>query len=359
MVLRVLGAAFPQVLRSIAWLLLPTSFIALIAWSTAGSATGNTGDPLRAALWIWIGSHQIPFDLSLGSSAVAGHLSYLPLGALVFPILAIRNGISRTVDRLDGDTSLIAPTRVAFSVLYATFALLASIFSKTNEVIPVWYFAFIYVFPFALITSATVARRTSLGQGFLFGSRIIALLLGISAIALGIALLINVEMVKNLTLVLQPGIFGGFLLLLLNILYLPNAIVSTLAYFSGVGFAVGSQTIVSPISFDLDKIPAMPILGALPKNESLISLLGICVVVFAGALLVSWTVELKQKVLVQSFIVAVLISAFVGYSASGALITEAMSAVGTSPWKFTAAITLQLGLGALLAIYGPRMFKRT
>jgi hypothetical protein len=359
MVLRVLGAAFPQVLRSIAWLLLPTSFIALIAWSTAGSATGNTGDPLRAALWIWIGSHQIPFDLNLGSSAVAGHLSYLPLGALVFPILAIRNGIFRTVDRLDGDTSLIAPARVAFSFLYSTFALLASIFSKTDEVIPVWYFAFIYVFPFALITSATVARRTSLGQGFLFGSRIIALLLGISAIALGIALLINVEMVKNLTLVLQPGIFGGFLLLLLNILYLPNAIVSTLAYFSGVGFAVGSQTIVSPISFDLDKIPAMPILGALPKNESLISLLGICVVVFAGALLVSWTVELKQKVLVQSVIVAVLISAFVGYSASGALITEAMSAVGTSPWKFTAAITLQLGLGALLAIYGPRMFKRT
>jgi hypothetical protein len=359
MVLRVLGAAFPQVLRSIAWLLLPTSFIALIAWSTAGSATGNTGDPLRAALWIWIGSHQIPFDLNLGSSAVAGHLSYLPLGALVFPILAIRNGISRTVDRLDGDTSLIAPARVAFSFLYSTFALLASIFSKTDEVIPVWYFAFIYVFPFALITSATVARRTSLGQGFLFGSRIIALLLGISAIALGIALLINVEMVKNLTLVLQPGIFGGFLLLLLNILYLPNAIVSTLAYFSGVGFAVGSQTIVSPISFDLDKIPAMPILGALPKNESFVSLLGICVVVFAGALLVSWTVELKQKVLVQSFIVAVLISAFVGYSASGALITEAMSAVGTSPWKFTAAITLQLGLGALLAIYGPRMFKRT
>ena len=67
MVLRILGAAFPQVLRSIAWLLLPTAFIALIAWSTAGSATGNTGDPLRAALWIWIGAHQIPFDLTLGS----------------------------------------------------------------------------------------------------------------------------------------------------------------------------------------------------------------------------------------------------------------------------------------------------
>jgi hypothetical protein len=53
-----------------------------------------------------------------------------------------------------------------------------------------------------------------------------------------------------------------------------------------------------------------------------------------------------------------LISAFIGYSASGALITEAMSAVGTSPWKFTTAIAIQLGLGAFLAIYVPRLFKR-
>jgi hypothetical protein len=358
MVLRVLGAALPQVLRSIAWLLLPISFIALIAWSTAGSATGNTGDPLRAAIWIWIGTHQIPFDLSLGTSDLAGHLSYLPLGALVFPILAIRNGISRTVDRLDGDTSLVVPARVIFSLLYASFALLASIFSKTDEVIPVWYFALIYVFPFTLISCTTVARRTSLGQGFLFGSRIIALLLGISAITLGIALFMNLELVKNLTVVLQPGIFGGILLLLLNILYLPNAIVATLAYFSGVGFAVGSQTMVSPLSFDLDKIPAMPVLGALPRNESLISLVGIVVIMFAGVLLVTWTVDLNQKVLTQSLIVATLLAAFLGYSGSGALITEAMSAVGTSTWKFTLAITIQMGFGALLAIYLPRIVKR-
>jgi hypothetical protein len=359
MVMRVLGAAIPQVLRSIAWLLLPTSFIALIAWSTAGSATGNTGDPLRAAIWIWIGAHQIPFDLTLGTSAFAGHLSYLPLGALVFPVLAIRNGVRRTVDRLDGDTSLIAPARIVFSILYTVFALLASLLSKTDEVTPIWYFALIYVFPFTLIACATVARRTSFGQGFLFGSRIIALLLGISAITLGISLFINLELVKTLTVVLQPGIFGGFLLLLLNVLYLPNAIVSTLAYFSGVGFAVGSQTLVSPISFDLNKIPAMPILGALPKDESLISLLGIVVIVCAGALLVSWTVELNQKTLTQSLLVAVLISAFIGYSASGALITDAMSAVGVSTWKFTVAMGAQLGLGALLAIYLPRLFKRT
>jgi hypothetical protein len=358
MLTRVLGAALPQVLRSVAWLLLPTSFIALLAWATAGSATGNTGDPLRAALWIWIGAHSIPFDLSLPPSGLAGHLSYLPLGALIFPVLAIRSGVARTIERLDNDSSLVGAARAAFAVGYTLFALAASFFSKTDSIRPVWYFAIIYVLPFTLLCAATVGRRVALGQGFLYGSRIIALLLGLSSIVFGILLLVNISMVKNLTTVLQPGIFGGFLLLLLNILYIPNAIVSTLAYFSGVGFAVGSGTLVSPTSFRLNKIPAMPLLGALPENKSLISLIGVFVIVAAGALLVTWTISLDQKVLVQSLIVAVLLAAFVGYSGSGALITDAMSAVGVSTWKFTLAIAAQLGLGAALAIYLPRLINR-
>ena len=358
MLTRVLGAALPQVLRSVAWLLLPTSFIALLAWATAGSATGNTGDPLRAALWIWIGAHSIPFDLSLPPSGLAGHLSYLPLGALIFPVLAIRNGVARTIERLDNDSSLVGPARAAFAMGYTLFAVAASLFSKTDSVRPVWYFALIYVLPFTLLCAATVGRRVALGQGFLYGSRIIALLLGISSIVFGILLLVNISMVKNLTTVLQPGIFGGFLLLLLNILYIPNAVVSTLAYFSGVGFAVGSGTLVSPTSFRLNKIPAMPLLGALPENKSLIALIGVLVIVGAGALLVTWTISLNQRVLVQSYIVAVLLAAFVGYSGSGALITDAMSAVGVSTWKFTLAIAVQLGLGAALAIYLPRFIKR-
>lgn len=358
MMSRVLGAALPQVLRSVAWLLLPTSFIALLAWATAGSATGNTGDPLRAALWIWIGAHSIPFDLSLPPSGLAGYFSYLPLGALVFPVLAIRNGVARTIERLDNDSSLVAPARGVFAIGYTIFALAASLFSKTDSIRPVWYFAILYVLPFTLLCAATVGRKVALGQGFLYGSRIIALLLGISSIIFGLSLLINISMVKNLTTVLQPGIFGGFLLLLLNILYIPNAIVSTLAYFSGVGFAVGSGTLVSPTSFRLNKIPAMPLLGALPEGKSLISLLGVLIVIAAGALLVTWTISLNQRVLVQSLIVAVLLAAFVGYSGSGALITDAMSAVGVSPWKFTLAIAVELGLGALLALYLPRVISR-
>jgi hypothetical protein len=277
---------------------------------------------------------------------------------LIFPVLAIRNGVARTIERLDNDSSLVAPARAVFAAGYTLFALAASLFSKTESIRPVWYFALIYVLPFSLLCAATVGRRVALGQGFVYGSRIIALLLGVSAIVFGLLLLMNISVVKNLTTVLQPGIFGGFLLLILNILYIPNAIVSTLAYFSGVGFAVGSGTLVSPSSFRLNKIPAMPLLGALPDGKSMISLIGILFVVAAGALLVTWTISLNQKVLIQSLIVAVLLAAFVGYSGSGALITDAMSAVGVSTWKFTLAIAAELGLGALLALYIPRVLNR-
>jgi len=237
---RVLGTTMVQVARSIAFVLFPISFIALLAWATAGSATGNTGDPLRAALWIWLGAHQVPFSLALPPANIAGYLSYLPLGAVILPIFAIRSGINRVIDRLDNDTSLLPLARLLFAIEYSVAAMLLSYFSSTQSVKPVWYLAPVFVFPLVLVTAATVGRRLVFGQAVLYGSRALALLLGISSIILGISIFTHLSTVKNLTTVLEPGILGGLLLLLLNILYIPNAVVATLGYFSGAGFAVGS-----------------------------------------------------------------------------------------------------------------------
>ena len=52
MVQRVLSVSFTQILRVLALLLLPLAFISLIAWATAGSTSGNTSDPIRAAIWL-------------------------------------------------------------------------------------------------------------------------------------------------------------------------------------------------------------------------------------------------------------------------------------------------------------------
>ena len=355
---RVLGVTLTQVLRSIALVLLPTSFIALFAWATAGSAVGNTGDPLRASLWIWLGAHQIPFTLSLPPSNAAGYLSFLPLGALVAPVLAIRNGVARAFERLDGDESLLPLARILFALLYTGIGTLFAFFSATLGVKSIWYLAPVFLLPITLISAATVGRRLVFGQALLYSTRIIALLLGISSLAFGVSIFINLSTVKNLSLVLQPGIIGGLLLLILNILYIPNAIVATLGYFSGAGFAIGSGSIVSPLSFHLHSIPAFPLLGAIPSGTSRWALFGIVVVVFAGALLASWTVALNTRILMQSLLASILIIAGISYAGSGALITDAMSAMGVSPWKFTLTVGGELLTGALLALYLPRIGRR-
>ena len=148
------------------------------------------------------------------------------------------------------------------------------------------------------------------------------------------------------------------MLLLLNILYIPNAIVATLGYFSGTGFAIGSGSIISPWSFHLHSIPAFPLLGALPTGTSRLAILGSLVVILAGALLASWTIALNTRVLIESLVASIIMIASIAYAGSGALITDAMSAVGVSPWKFTLSVSGELIFGAVLAIYLPRLGRR-
>jgi hypothetical protein len=236
--------------------------------------------------------------------------------------------------------------------------MLLSYFSATPAVKPIWYMAPVFVFPLVLISAASVGRTLIFGQAVLYASRALALLLGLSSIIFGISIFMHLSTVKNLITVLEPGILGGLLLLLLNVLYIPNAMVATLGYFSGAGFAVGSGTLVAPWKFDLNSIPAFPLLGALPSGKSLLSLLGIVLVILTGALLASWTIDLNMRILVQSLVVGAIMCAVIGIAGSGALLTDAMSAVGVSPWKFTLSLTAELSLGAFLALYLPRLGKR-
>ena len=78
-----------QGIRSITLILLPIAFISLVAWATAGSSSGNTADPLRAALWFFLAAHQVPLFLSLSDSTSSGSLTFLPIGALLIPFFAL------------------------------------------------------------------------------------------------------------------------------------------------------------------------------------------------------------------------------------------------------------------------------
>jgi hypothetical protein len=352
---RVLWVSLSQVLRSIALVLLPIAFLTLIAWATAGSVTGNTSDPIRAASWVWLGLHRVPFSLSLPPAAVEGYLSYLPLGGLLFPFLAIRSSFSRIVERLDNDNHLINIARVHFTVIYCLIAELLIFVSKTDSIRPVWYLGIAILIPSVYLITLTVGKKVTLTQPVNFGTRIVALLLAISALFLTFSLFLHLSTVQDLITVLRPGIFGGLLLLLINIIYLPNAAVSAMAYLSGTGFGVGANTLISPLEHTVVQIPALPILGALPSTEHPQFLFSIFFFVMAGALLASWTITLSTKVLWQSYFVSIASIFLLTYFSSGSLLTQEMSTVGPSLWKFPLSVAIEMGIGIALAIFIPQI----
>lgn len=355
MLQRVLGVTFAQSLRSAALFIFPLAFITLIAWATAGSATGTTTDPIRAALWIWLGAHQVHFDLSLSPSGVDGYLSYLPIGGLVLLIMALRAGFKRVISKLDGEYSNLTGARLFFSLFYAILTAMIAIFSSSAGVKPQWWMAAIFAFLIAFGSSFVADRSNSLAMPVILALRTVALLLGFGFFIFAIAFFINFGQATLITQVLAPGIFGSLLLLVLNLLYLPNVALAALSYVSGAGFAVGSGTHLSPFTQDIGEIPALPLLAALPVNSNKWFALLSIVIIALGALLGYWTISLQERTSWQSFFIVMVMLVLLAYFASGSLITQAMGAVGVSIWQFILAIGGQLLIGLLAFKFIPRL----
>jgi hypothetical protein len=356
MLQRVLAVSFAQVLRSVFVILLPLAFISLIAWATAGSITGNTSDPIRAALWLWLGAHHVPFFLN---GSTIGYLSFLPIGAMLIPFFALRVGFSKALSKLHGDFHNLNSVRVIFAIEYALVATVLALSSRSTTVSPQWYLTPLFAFVIAYFASLTAGARLRISQALSLASRALAIMLGFSFIVLALLIFTNISTFKNITTVLQPGIFGSLLLFALNAFYLPNAALAILGYFTGTGFAIGAGTLVSPFVHRLGELPALPLLAALPTTSSRWALIAVALVVAVGAALAIWAQSASTATLLQSLVLVLIGSAFLSYLASGALMTPAMSAVGLSIWKFTLSLGLEVALGAALIVLLPQIRIRT
>ena len=248
--------------------------------------------------------------------------------------------------------------RSIFSIQYALIATLLALFSSSSTVSSQWYLAPIFAFVISYLASLTAGTRFHLSQAVSYASRVLAILIGASFIALTLLIFTHVSLFKDISIVLQPGIFGSLLLFALNLFYLPNAAIAVLSYFTGTGFAVGADTLVSPFTNNLGGIPALPLLAILPTTSSKWALLAIVIVVAVGALLAMWALASGTRSLIQALILIALSISVLGYLASGSLMTDAMSAVGVSVWKLSASLALEIGLGVALMVLLPQIRLR-
>ncbi len=348
---RVLSVSLSHAIRGAALVLLPFAFIALIAWATAGSATGTTTDPIRGAAWLWVGAHHIPFSLALPPTGIPGYLSYLPWGAIALPFLAIRSTFNRALDRLQGDYHDINGVRSAYSIFYTVIVTAIAFLISSPSVTPQWYLAPIFAFLISIIATLTCGQRIKMSAPLVIATRLIAIIVGASMIAVGTLIFVHFDQVKDLHTSLQAGIFGGTLLLLLNLLYLPNAAIAFASYLAGSGFAVGAGTLISPWWYENGEIPVLPLLGVLPTQRHPLFIAAAIFFIAIGALMAYWTINGGVQLLLQTAIFFTVMIVIRAYLSSGSLMTDEMGAFGVSIWKFGLVVIVEVGLGAAITAF--------
>ncbi len=354
MVARRLWLALQQVTRSVLIILFPLAFITLFAWATAGSTYGTTSDPMRAAVWLWLASHLTPFNIT--SNEVSGYLSYLPLGAVVLPWLTIRLGYKRVLEVVENKKVSQTYFIIAYVLIYLLLTLIASNSQVSTDLIR--GLGILCILLFSATTNLKVENSIKLPV------QIFLIMLGIAGILFSISLALNFSTAKNLTIVLNPGILGGILLLILQLLYLPNIIFTTLSYIIGSGFSLGSATEISPLVFNLREIPAIPVLAALPSGEYMWFLLPTLMVTIYGWINLSLITKLKvdskskRQLILRFFTISIVGVMIISFITSGSLISSNMSPVGVNPLRIGAVVTAHLLVVLLLMKLLPMVFKK-
>ena len=359
--------SFKQAVRSTTLILLPISFISLVAWATAGSSTGNTADPLRAAIWFFLVAHHVPLNLSFSNETMSGALTFFPIGALLIPFLAIRSGIKRLSEERDVSTLRNKRSLVlSLALTYAFFGTLLSFFATGSTVGAPFYLVFPILFLVASV-SGFIASNLLPDHQLLFPWQrglkvawiVMIAMVGFGALIFAASLAFHFTTVLQLTQVIEPGIFGGLAFLAIQILYLPNFAVAALSYVAGSGVVIGSGSWLNPFVHRIDEIPAIPLLGGLPIHPHPYLAILIVALMSLGAFIAMYgskkysdPTELKRFLISTIGFVTALTLIFARAS-SGELLSSNLSSVGPQWWLMPILIGCELGVGAALFIFLP------
>lgn len=246
--------------------------VALAGW-LAGS-TGSAADAVRVGVQAWL--------LGQGGGLRVGSVSVtaVPLGVtMLSAVLLWRTSAWAASTAPVPDVRTAGSGTAIVAALFATVATLAALLTGTGSV---------SVSPVRAFVSALLLAAVFGGLGMLRGADLLddlwrrlpddarAALRGAGAGVLAVfaagALLVTAALVvdfgdaANIAHATGAGVVGGAILTVAGVLLLPNAALFGVAYLLGPGFVFGAGTAVAPSGVTLGRVPAFPLLAALPDE---------------------------------------------------------------------------------------------
>lgn len=159
---------------------------------------------------------------------------------------------------------------------------------------------------------------------------------------------------------------GATVIALGQLVYLPTLVLWAVAFTAGPGFALGTDTAVTPAATQVGALPGIPVLGAVPDSTSSWLLLLVLLPVGVGAL-TGWilrsrmpsTVEPEPLAprLVVALAVAVLtggVGALAALASAGAIGPGRLADTGPQPGPLALALGLEVLVGLAILLLSPR-----
>lgn len=365
--------------------------LTLVGWVASPRGALGTGLPgvFRTAAQLWLAAHHAGFAIPGGS------VGLLPLGLMVLPaFLLYRAGIwmARDADlrlrlpaRLPKNTPkdvanarrkaqlvLVAQAGISLAAPYALLAGMIALVTRNEITQPFLAETLISHLLLAFLAGSLATARTigpwrlmlrllpeRLRSVVVGSSAALAIMLMAGAVMVLGALVVNFGQVRELSGILSPGFVGGLLLLLVQGLYLLNAVIWAMAYIVGPGFAVGTGTLVAPTGVQLGTVPSLPILGALPEAGPTPAWVMVVIAVpfIAGAVAGIVVVRISPSPSYEGaplwgFVCGLVTGAAAGLLAAlsgGSLGGARLASLGPEAWQVMLSVTLEVGVAAGIA----------
>jgi hypothetical protein len=197
------------------------------------------------------------------------------------------------------------------------------------------------------------------------GTGIVAILLAVSSVFIAIMMAINWIQVIRLYEGLQVSFLGGVMITAGQLAILPNLVIFGASWLTGVGFQIGTGSLISPVATVVGPLPALPITSALPIGElsfGMVALLVPLVGAFVATIMIrrhadeirfefasAWSAAITLGLSIA--VVASIEFGLLALLASGGVGPGRLQVIGVNPILVAGVLFIEVALVSILAAF--------